>query len=219
LLFLRFVWYRSVMPVRRPHKPSADRILEAAEGVFATHGYGAVSLRQLIAAAGVSTTAFYARFDSKEAVMAALTARLFAELYSEAPRVLDQVRDLPSGIERGVDLMCDVFAPRKALVRLILSEAGSSTATVAARRRAYGLLAAFLAARLHALAQRGVLATADAAVLAWALIGALEIHVVRWAVWEELELAALRAELRAAARAILPRPPDATDALAVQEHR
>lgn len=196
------------MPVRRTTRPSADRILEAAERVFAERAYAEVSLRQLMAAAGVSTTAFYARFDSKEAVMAELTARLFAELHAEAPRVLDQVRDLASGIELGVDLMCDVFAPRKALVRLILSEAGSSHATIAARRRAYGLLAAFLATRLRALAQRGVLATADAAVLAWAVIGALEIHVVRWAVWEELDLAALRSELRAAARAILPRPLD-----------
>jgi len=43
-------------------KPSAERILAAAEALFAKHGYAEVSLRQLIAGARLSTTAFYARF-------------------------------------------------------------------------------------------------------------------------------------------------------------
>jgi len=191
--------------VRRFSKPSADRILEASEKVFSRHGYGDVSLRQLIAAAGVSTTAFYARFDSKEAVMAALTTRLFGELYAAAPGVLDAARDLETGIDRGVDLLCERFAPRQALVRMILSEAGSAPAAVDARRRAYGLLAAFLTARLSALAGRRGLRIDDPAALAWALVGALEIQIVRWAVWNEIDLAQLGAQLRAAARAILPR--------------
>lgn len=190
---------------RRAARPSADHILEAAEALFAAKGYGEVSLRQLIAECGVSTTAFYARFESKEAVMAELTARLFAELHAEAPGVLAQARDLEAGIERGVDLLCDKFAPRKALVRLILSEAGSSPAAVEARRRAYGVLAAFLAHRLAALGERTGHPLPDPPALAWALVGALEIQIVRWAVWDEIDLATLRAQLRAAARVILPR--------------
>lgn len=188
------------MPVRRS-RPSADRILEAAEAVFAKHGYAEVSLRQLMAAAGVSTTAFYARFDSKEAVMAALVTRLFADLHEAAPAVLDRARDLESGIDLGIELLCDQFAPRKALVRMILSEAGSAPAAVEARRRAYTLLVAFLAHRL------GQLRAADPPALAWAIVGALEIQIVRWAVWGEIELPALRAALRASARAMLATRP------------
>jgi len=205
LLFIGQICYRIWVPVRRATKPSSDRILEAAEEVFAEHGYSDVSLRQLMAAAEVSTTAFYARFDSKEAVMAALTTRLFGELYAAAPGVLDQARDLEGGIDRGVDLLCDRFAPRKALVRMILSEAGSAPAAVDARRRAYGLLAAFLAARLWSLAERKRITLEDPSALAWALVGALEIQIVRWAVWDEIDVDTLRAQLRAAARAILPR--------------
>lgn len=192
------------MPVRRTSKPSADRILEAAEAAFAAHGYAEVSLRQLMAAAGVSTTAFYARFDSKEAVMAALTTRLFGELYADAPVVLDRARDLESGIEHGVDLLCDRFAPRQALVRTILAEAGASRAAIEARRGAYRLLTGFLAARLRTIAERTGIAIADPEALAWSLVGALEIQIVRWAVWDEIDLPTLRAQLRAAARAILP---------------
>lgn len=192
------------MPVRKAQKPTPERILEAAEDVFATHGYADVSLRQLMAAAGVSTTAFYARFDSKEAVMAALTARLFGELYAQAPGVIGRARDLESGIVLGVDLLCDLFAPKQALIRMILAETGASKAAVEARRRAYSLLAGFLAAQFTALVDRKRVAIADPDALAWALVGALEIQVTRWAVWNEIDVATLRTQLVAAARAILP---------------
>jgi AcrR family transcriptional regulator len=192
------------VPVRRTAKPSADRILEAAEEVFAEHGYADVSLRQLIAAAEISTTAFYARFDSKEAVMAALVTRLFADLYNDAPSVLDRARDLEGGIVLGVDLLCDRFAPRKPLVRMVLSETGASKAAVDARRRAYSLLATFLGSRLRALVERKRIDVTDPEALAWALVGALEMQITRWAVWEEIDMPALRKQLVAAARAILP---------------
>ena len=185
-------------------KPSADRILSAAEALFADRGYGEVSLRQLIAAAGVSTTAFYARFDSKAAVLDTLTERLFAELQLEAATALRHVRDLAEGIERGVDLLCASFAPRKPLVRLIIAESGSLSAMLSMRRKSYAMLAGFLAHYFELLAERGRITAPDPAALAWALVGALEMQIVRWAVWDELDITQLRQQLLAVARAILP---------------
>jgi AcrR family transcriptional regulator len=186
-------------------KPTADGILEAAEALFAQRGYSDVSLRQLIAAAGVSTTAFYARFESKAAVLDALTERLFHELQTDAAVVLGAARSLDDGIERGVDLVIERFGPRKALVRLIIAEAGSVAPTSSMRRRSYGLLAGFLAHRLAAMAERGRIAVTDPEALAWAIVGALEIQIVRWAVWDEIDRTALRDQLLATARAILPK--------------
>jgi AcrR family transcriptional regulator len=194
------------MALRRS-KPNADRILEAAEKLFEKHAYADVSLRQLMSAAEVSTTAFYARFPSKESVMAALTTRLFAELYADAPRVLDRAKDLETGIVLGVDLLCERFSQRKTLVRLILAETGAIEAVSTARRRAYGMLAALLASRLRWLAEHKrieALPAPDA--LAWAVVGALEIQLVRWAIWNEIDLPTMRAQMLAASRAILPAP-------------
>src|SRR5690349_12645604 len=120
---------------KRALRPSADRILVAAEQLFATRGYGDVSLRQLMAAAGVSTTAFYARFDSKAAVLDTLTERLFTELQAEAATSLGKVKSFSDGIERGVEILCDRFAPRKALVRLVIAEAGSLGPTLEIRKK------------------------------------------------------------------------------------
>src|SRR5688572_28375731 len=83
-------------------KPSVDGILEAAERVFSRHGYGETSLRQLIAEAGVSTTAFYARFGSKEEVLDALVGRLLGALYAAATESLASAKGLEDGFDRGV---------------------------------------------------------------------------------------------------------------------
>lgn len=192
------------MPRRAP-KPSADRILAAAEALFARRGYADVSLRELIAAARISTTAFYARFESKAAVLDALIERLFGELHRDAAVVLQGAKDLDDGIARGVELLCTHLGPRKPLVRLAIAEAGTHPSSAAARSRSYSLLAQFLAHRLRGLAARGRLPARDPDALAWAIVGALEIQVVRWAVWDELTLDELRAQLLATARAILPK--------------
>lgn len=191
------------MPRRAP-KPSADRILAAAEALFARRGYAEVSLRQLIAASRVSTTAFYARFASKAAVLDALIEQLFGELHRDAVAVLQGAKGLDDGIARGVDLLCTHLGPRKPLVRLAIAEAGTHPSSAAARSRSYALLAQLLAHRLRALATRGRLPARDPDALAWAIVGALEIQFVRWAVWDELTLDELRAQLLATARAILP---------------
>lgn len=190
--------------VTRARRLSPDGILAACARLLARRGYADVSLRQLIAAAGVSSTAFYARFPSKEAVLIALTERFFTELQAEATRSLGAVRSLDAGIDRGLDVLCAELADRKALVRLIVSETGSSPDTVATTRRAYALLVGFLASRFAGLAARGRIAVADPTALAWALVGALELQIVRWAVWDELDLPALRTQLGATARAIVP---------------
>jgi AcrR family transcriptional regulator len=194
----------SASPQRRPRssRPSADGILEAAERLFEHQPYAEVSLRQLMAAAQVSTTAFYARFDSKAAVLEALAQRFFAELHSGAAETLAEVRSLDEGITRGVALLCDHLGRHRALVRMLLAEAGASTRTLAVRRRAYGFLVDFLAGHFAALAARGRVAAPEPTVLAWALVGALEMQVMRWAVWQELDLEQLAANLVATGRAL-----------------
>ncbi|HUS28935.1 MAG TPA: TetR/AcrR family transcriptional regulator [Kofleriaceae bacterium] len=195
-------------------KPSVERILEAAEGLFASNAYGDISLRQLIAAAGISTTAFYARFGSKEAVLDKLTESLFVGLQVEAATTLRSVKNLDEGIERGVDVLCARFAPRKSLVRLVIAESGSIGPTSSMRRKSYVMLVGFMAHYFKALAGRGRIeignardgeAEAQAEALAWALVGALEMQIVRWAVWDELDIDELRAALIAVARVILPK--------------
>src|SRR5580704_10113012 len=60
---------------RLSHGEARERIIEAAEHLFAVDGYDAVSFRDLTAAAGVSLSAIHYHFGSKEAVLAEIFVR------------------------------------------------------------------------------------------------------------------------------------------------
>ena len=193
--------------MRKKPRPSADRILVAAEALFSARGYAEVSLRQLIAHARVSTTAFYARFDSKAAVLQALAGAMFVDLHRAAADALRSVRDLDDGIVRGAELIDQQLGARRALVRMILAEAGGVPELHAIRRASYAGLVAFLAAHLRGLTARRRVRVADPEALAFGLVGALELQVTRWAVWDELDRDELAPMLVRVARATLPKEP------------
>jgi AcrR family transcriptional regulator len=184
-------------------RPSHDAILATAERVFTERGYADTALRELIAACGCSTTAFYARFPTKEAVLATLLRELLVDLHDAAANALPRAKDLASGFDEGVELLVGALAGRRGLVRIALSEAARVPSARAVVRDAYGMLAVLLATQLAKQAQRKRIDIADTDALAWALVGALTMQVTRWAVFEELDDAALVHSLRATARTML----------------
>lgn len=176
-----------------------NEILESAERVFEHHGYGETSLRQLLAGTAISTTAFYARFSSKEDVLAALVDRMLGDLASQAATELTGARSLEEGFDRGVQVLVRVLREHRIVARLALAEAPGSPKVRATLAGAYTTLATLLAARI-----RKINPDADAPSLAWALVGALQIQVMRWAVFDDLSDTALPRTLRATAHALLP---------------
>lgn len=194
----------SVPTRRKRQRPSSDDILAAAEREFAERGYADTSLRQLMAAARVSTTAFYARFATKEEVLRQLLAALLEELNGRAREELAESSSVEDGFRRGVDVLVTVLGPRRALVRIALTD-GSATAPVAhTLGQLYASLAALLASRLEALTREGKIDAADPEALAWSLVGALSLQVTRWAVLGQLTTEQLGPELHRVAESILP---------------
>lgn len=74
----------------RPAASGADdRILAAAEQLFAQHGYDAVTNQQIAARAGLTIGALYHYFPSKDAVYAAAIERAFSTKGVLPPQVTD----------------------------------------------------------------------------------------------------------------------------------
>jgi AcrR family transcriptional regulator len=67
-----------------------QRILDVAEEMFATHGYGGTSLRSIIAAAEVNLAAIHYHFHSKEALLEAVIVRRLEPLNRERLDLLDK---------------------------------------------------------------------------------------------------------------------------------
>jgi AcrR family transcriptional regulator len=188
----------------RPLRLTHDQILSAAERVFARRGYGETSLRQLMAAARVSTTAFYARFASKEAVLIALVERLLGELHRAVGAALLQARSSEEAIERGSDAVIETLAGHERLVALILGEGLASPSVRKGLGRAFGSLAELLAAQLAGAAQATGAKIEDPISLSWAFVGAVQIQVARWAIFGEIDRDQLSAAMRQVAHTLLP---------------
>jgi AcrR family transcriptional regulator len=185
--------------------PSEEGILDAAERVFADKGFGACSLRDVLAAAECSTTAFYARFASKDVVLQTLIARLIEDLRDAAIQALPRAKTLADGWDVGIEVLVATLRDRKGLVKVALSEAGSVAGPREALADAYAVLAALLEHRLRDLAERGRIDVNDPAALAWAIVGGLTMQLMRWAVFEAIDDDELPTALSNTARALLPK--------------
>lgn len=66
-----------------------ERLLAAAERVFARHGYGGASIDLISAEAGYSKGAIYSNFESKEAIFLELAAAYMARSMANLEQALD----------------------------------------------------------------------------------------------------------------------------------
>jgi AcrR family transcriptional regulator len=185
-------------------KPTVDGILDAAERLFAAQGFGNTSLRSLIEASRMSTTAFYARFPSKDAVLSSLVERLMTSIGEAFMATMPRAKDVAEGFDLGVDLLVDALSRHRFVVRVALGEGAGSDSVRATLLGGYKELAALLGSRLKRLVEKGKVSVSDVDALAWALVGALQMQVVRWAVFDELSDEGLRESLRSTARALMP---------------
>jgi AcrR family transcriptional regulator len=104
---------------------TANRILDVAEALFAQHGYGATSLRDIAAQAGLQQPGLYKHFSGKD--------DLYRRVYE---RALKPMTDLMDAILAGpdesfdelTDRMTDLLARHPNIARLLVRAAISSDA-------------------------------------------------------------------------------------------
>ena len=84
--------------VRDPERKK--RILAAAADLVARHGYHAVSMADIGAAAGITGSGIYRHFDSKSAVLVALFDRVIDGLLDDARKTVQDTTELPAALRR-----------------------------------------------------------------------------------------------------------------------
>ncbi len=191
------------MGVGRARAFDNERILAAAEQLFAEQGFGETSLRQLIERAEISPTAFYARFPSREAVVEALVARLVAELYRMAAEVTAEAGSLDEGIDLAVKGLVRTLSAHKVVARLALTEGAAIPSVRDTLHRALAQQAELVSSKLSRLGAKGKLKQVDVEVLGWSLVGAMTMQIQRWVVFGDLGSRKLADALARTARALL----------------
>jgi AcrR family transcriptional regulator len=74
-----------------------DKILDAAERLFAEHGYKGTSLRNVITAAGVNLAAVHYHYGSKEALLDAIVERRASPVNIERLQLLEEIERAADG--------------------------------------------------------------------------------------------------------------------------
>jgi len=86
-----------------------DKILDTAERLFGEQGFGATSLRHIIAEAGVNLAAVHYHFGSKEELLDAVVVRKLAPINAERLALLDKAAARNSGAPVGVEQFLEAF--------------------------------------------------------------------------------------------------------------
>ena len=92
-------------------RTTKERILDAAESLFANSGFQATSMRDITGEAGVNLASINYHFGSKEALLTALVERHFAPVNRRRIELLDELEARPVGAVKLEDLVRAFLSP------------------------------------------------------------------------------------------------------------
>jgi AcrR family transcriptional regulator len=111
---------------RRTRRPRAERqaeILDSARQIFSDKGYGAATVAEIAAAAGVVEGTVYSYFESKRALLIAVMKSFFEELIADTESGLRAVRGTENQLRFVIRRHLETFTSDPGLCRVIIREA------------------------------------------------------------------------------------------------
>lgn len=127
---------RHRLPPEVVARSQRDRLLDAAVRVVAAKGYGAMTIGDLTAEAGVSRTTFYELFEDKEACFLAAYDNAVEALVRRVVVAYESAGDWPERAAAGLAALLDALAAEPALARLSLVDIGKAGPVAQRRYRA-----------------------------------------------------------------------------------
>jgi AcrR family transcriptional regulator len=109
-------------PVRSKGDLTRERVLDAAEALFAERGYEGTTLRDVAARVGLRNPSLYNHFDSKESLYTAVLERDLGPVLHLLTEFVAQRRDTATAAEGIIGGVMQVLAERPALARLVQHE-------------------------------------------------------------------------------------------------
>jgi AcrR family transcriptional regulator len=196
--------YRETDYVRAKKEEKRLRILSVAETAFSEKGFGGTSTRELIQRSGLSTTAFYTHFSHKEDVLSALIEQITEELGEAIMRAIDDGKDPFDRLFQGFLNTLSVYKEHKALAKILLGDALAFTGEAGQKaKHLYRSVADIAKHGFQQMQDKQMLSGVDLEAFAYAMIGAINFQIFRWAVWEEISQEELEHFVRETARMIV----------------
>ena len=185
----------------RDKEATRQRILEAAEEVFAEKGYHGAVVDDIVQAADTSKGGFYFHFPNKQGIFLALMEALTPRLISAAERAIAQETEPVAKLDAALRTVLETFSRHRRLSKILLIEAvGLGHGFEEKLMEVRAQFASVIQKYLDQAVEEGAIAPVDTKVTSFAWLGAVNEIVMRWVVIgdpERLEdvLPALRALL------------------------
>jgi AcrR family transcriptional regulator len=172
----------------RDKEATRQRLLDAAEQVFAEKGYHGVGVDDIIRASDSSKGGFYFHFPNKQAIFLALVEALTPKLAAAIDRAIAAESDPVAQLDAALRTVLDLFARHRRLSKILLVEAvglghGFDEKLMRTREEFARMIQGYLDRAVSA----GVIAPQDTVTISWAWFGAINEIVVRWLVMGEPE--------------------------------
>lgn len=172
----------------RDKDATRQRILDAAEEVFAEKGYHRAVVDDIIHVARTSKGGFYFHFPSKQGVFLALMDALAPKLMAAVDRAIEQEATAAGKVDAALRTVLEQFARHRRLSKILLVEAmglghGFDEKIVEIRGQFAGMIQRYLDLAVA----EGVIAPLDTDIAAYAWFGAINEVVIRWLVTPDPE--------------------------------
>lgn len=172
-------------PLTKRGEVTRRRILEAAEQVFAEHGYHEASIVKITEQANVALGTFYLYFDSKRTVFEALVIDLNGRVRQSMSEAMAGAVNRVDAERRGFEGFFRFTAQHPALYRVVRE---AEFVSPEAMQLHYSRIVEGYTAGLQAAQQQGdVDPLLDPEIAAWALMGMGELIGMRFLLWERDE--------------------------------
>ena len=160
-----------------------ERLLEAAEQVFAEKGYSGAVVDDIIRVSASSKGGFYFHFPNKEAIFLALIGLMVPKLEAAVERAIAAETDPIAQLDAALRTALDLFTRYRRLSKILLVEAAGLGRGVDEKlMQTRGRFAALIRTHLDRAVATGAIAPLDTELAAWACFGAINEIVVRWLV-------------------------------------
>lgn len=167
----------------RDKEGTRERLLEAAEQVFAEKGYHGAVVDDIIRVSDSSKGGFYFHFPNKQAIFLALVDALVPKLAITVERAIASEPEPVAQLDAALRTVLDLFARHRRLSKILLVEAvGLGHGFDEKLMQTRGRFAAMIQSYLDRAVAAGAIPPLDSETAAWAWFGAVNEIVVRWLV-------------------------------------
>ncbi len=173
----------SITGATRDKEATRQRLLDAAEDVFAEKGYHGAVVEDIVRASDSSKGGFYFHFPNKQGIFLALIDALVPKLAAAVDRAIAAEADPIAQLDAALRTVLETFSRHRNLSKILLVEAvGLGHGFDEKLMHTRGYFAAMIQRYLDRAVLAGAIPELDTETASWVWFGAINELVVRWLV-------------------------------------